>query len=148
MKRFFFVLLVLVVAFSGVAEARRHHHVIAAAPQPVSFWADGGGGLIREARRHLGGNPTGWARVWCGRFLDMVLRRTGHAKGSNLARRYAGYGHHAAGPCVGCIVVWRHHVGVVTAVSHNGITVISGNDGRRVRERERSMRGVIAYRWP
>lgn len=166
MKRLLVAIFAFVVVVS-IADARpRHHHHHRhhtsvektnynfddrfAVSAPRSFAADAGssGGIIREMRRHLGDNPTGWRRVWCGVFLDMVLRRTGHAKGSPLARAYSKYGHAAAGPATGTIVVWRHHVGVVTAVSHGSITVISGNDGRRVRERSRSTAGVIAYRWP
>jgi hypothetical protein len=104
--------------------------------------------LISEMRRHLGGNPTGWAHVWCGRMLDIALRRTGHPPGSALARAYSRYGRPAGGPAPGVIAVWPHHVGVVTAVAGRTIKVISGNDGHRVRERERSVRGVIAWRMP
>jgi hypothetical protein len=82
-------------------------------------------------------------------MLDIALRATGHPPGSNLARAYASYGRAAHGPAPGVIAVWPHHVGVVTAVHGDGtITMISGNDGRRVRERERSMRGAIAWRVP
>jgi uncharacterized protein (TIGR02594 family) len=131
----------------------RHHRVVAAAPQAQapSFWNWGGGGgsgVISEMRRYMGGNPTGWARVWCGVFLDMALRATGHQRGSAAARDYARYGRPARGPAPGAIVVWPHHVGVVTAVQGGNIQVISGNDGHRVRERLRTTAGVIAYRWP
>jgi hypothetical protein len=43
--------------------------------------------------------------------------------------------------------VFRHHVGIVVAVSGPGrIVLLSGNDGGAVRQRERSSRGVIAWR--
>ncbi len=42
--------------------------------------------LVSEARRYMGTNPTGRGRQWCGAFLDMVLKKTGHAGGGNLAR--------------------------------------------------------------
>ena len=29
--------------------------------------------VVAEARRHLGGNPTGRGRLWCARFMNMVL---------------------------------------------------------------------------
>src|SRR5476649_714574 len=35
--------------------------------------------LVSEARRYLGTNPTGRGRQWCGAFLDLVLKKTGHA---------------------------------------------------------------------
>lgn len=69
-------------------------------------------------------------------------------RGGNLARWWARYGSNAHGPAVGAIVVWRHHVGLITGRGSDGWVVKSGNDGRAVRERERSLRGVIAYRWP
>jgi hypothetical protein len=32
--------------------------------------------LVSEARRYLGTNPTSRRSLWCGAFMDMVLRRT------------------------------------------------------------------------
>ncbi|MHB0785586.1 C40 family peptidase [Bradyrhizobium sp. 5.13L] len=47
------------------------------------------------------------------------------------------------------IVVWRHHVGVITGRAANGEWIVkSGNDGNRVRERPRSLARVIALRVP
>src|SRR5581483_3039533 len=61
----------------------------------------GGGDLVSEARRYIGGNPTGRSSLWCGAFMDLILRRTGHRPGSNLARDYASYGTRVSGPQVG-----------------------------------------------
>lgn len=83
---------------------------------------------------------------WCGWWMRHHLGVSD--KAGNLARWWAGYGSKAHGPSVGVIVVWRHHVGIITGRSDSGWVVKSGNDGHRVRERERSLRGVIAYRWP
>jgi hypothetical protein len=69
-------------------------------------------------------------------------------KAYNVARRWAGYGTRAAGPAVGVIVVWPNHVGKITGREDGEWVVLSGNDGHRVRQRPRSLRGVIAYRWP
>lgn len=105
----------------------------------------GTGNIIDTARRFLGGNPTRMARQWCGAFLRLVVP---HDPGAsfNLARSWAHYGR-ASHPQVGSIVVFPHHVGIVTQLHDNGTaTVISGNDGRRVRERIRSLRGAIAFR--
>jgi hypothetical protein len=67
----------------------------------------------------------------------------------NLARRWASYGSPASSDCVNCIAVWPHHVGIVTGRPGPGTIVLkSGNDGHAVRERERSTRGIIAYRYP
>lgn len=66
-----------------------------------------------------------------------------------VARNWAKVGTPASGPANGVIAVFRNHVGRVTAVdpSRPGMMkMISGNDGRAVRERWRSTRGVIAWR--
>lgn len=68
-----------------------------------------------------------------------------HDRSLWLARNWARVGRptHAR---PGAIVVWRHHVGRVIAVSGSRILVHSGNDGHRVRTRWRTTRGVIAFR--
>jgi uncharacterized protein (TIGR02594 family) len=93
--------------------------------------------LIAEARKYLGGNPTGWRSDWCGRFLDMILKKTGHKGGGNLARGYIHYGTRLAGPQIGAIAVFARkgggHVGIVTGIDANGNPiVISGNYNDRV----------------
>jgi hypothetical protein len=103
---------------------------------------------IAIARRYLGGNPTGWARAWCGAFMRLVMRAAGYPDlpSGNLAAAWRRYGRPNA-PQPGAIVVWRHHVGLITALHGAGFaTVISGNDGHRVRERPRSIAGAIAFR--
>ena len=99
-----------------------------------------GSGIIREARRYLGGNPTTRSNLWCARFMKLVLERTGHrGTGSDLAASFAHYGHHVSGPRVGAIAVMSRrgggHVGIITGVDgHGNLTMISGNSGNRVRE--------------
>jgi uncharacterized protein (TIGR02594 family) len=110
-------------------------------------------GLINEARRYLGTNPTGRAHDWCGAFLDMVLKRTGHRGGGNLARAYTRYGTRIAGPAVGAIAVFARrgggHVGIVTGIDSNGNPiVISGNHNHRVAESVYPARRAIAYVMP
>lgn len=109
-----------------------------------------GAALIAEARRYLGTNPTKRATLWCGAFLDMVLRRTGHRGGGNLALGYARYGKRISGPKVGAIVVLRRngggHVGIVTGVDSNGNPiVISGNHNHRVAVATYPRSRVVAY---
>ena len=102
----------------------------------------------RDSRQAYGrasyGDPR--PRAWCGWWLRQHLG-VGNRSG-NLARWWAGYGGNAHGPAVGAIVVWPHHVGIITGHTDAGWVVKSGNDGHAVRERERSLRGVIAFRWP
>jgi hypothetical protein len=37
----------------------------------------GSSNVVAEARRYLGGNPTGRGSLWCARFMNLVLQRTG-----------------------------------------------------------------------
>ena len=105
--------------------------------------------LVSEARNFLGTNPTGRSRAWCGAFLDMVLKKTGHAGGGNLARAYAGYGTRVSGPQVGAIAVMNHHVGVVSGVDPNGNPIIvSGNHNRTVAESVYPRSRITAYVMP
>jgi uncharacterized protein (TIGR02594 family) len=122
---------------------------------------DGGGGfgggssVVAEARRYLGGNPTGRSSLWCATFMNMVLERTGHrGTGSNLARSFASYGTRLSGPQVGAIAVMSRgrrggHVGVVSGIDANGNPIIiSGNHGRRVAESTYSRGRIYAYVMP
>ncbi len=55
--------------------------------------------VVAEARRYIGGNPTSRGRLWCARFMNMVLERSGHhGTGSDLARSFASYGQRVSGP--------------------------------------------------
>jgi hypothetical protein len=91
--------------------------------------------------RVSGGRP----RAWCGWYArSLVGSDPGPAY--NLARNWAHWGH-ASGPGVGVMVVWSHHVGMITGRSADGQWIVkSGNDGHGVRERPRSISGAIAFR--
>lgn len=105
--------------------------------------------LVSEARSYMGTNPTGRGRAWCGAFMDLVLRKTGHAGGGNLARAYARYGTRVSGPQVGAIAVMNHHVGVVSGVDANGNPIIvSGNHNRTVAESVYPRGRIMAYVMP
>lgn len=110
---------------------------LAGALEPLGM----GGGMLREAKRVIGrGRPARWCGWWLGQHLGMPFRHLW------LARNWADVGSNAGGPRVGAIVVWRHHVGIITGRSDKGWIVKSGNDGRAVRERPRSIAGAIAFR--
>ena len=109
--------------------------------------------LVSEARKYIGTNPTGRGSLWCGAFMDLVLKRTGHAGGGNLASGYAHYGTRIAGPQVGAIAVMgRHgggHVGVVSGIDANGNPIIvSGNHNRTVAESVYPRGRIAAYVLP
>ncbi len=95
--------------------------------------------IIVEAKRWIGTNPTGWDRVWCARFMNFVLKRTGHpGTGSDAASSFASYGKRLWWPQVGAIAVMTRgknggHVGIVTGFDDNGNPIIiSGNHNKRV----------------
>ena len=115
----------------------------------------GGSRLVAEARRHIGRNPTGRATLWCARFMNMVLERSGHrGTGSDMARSFASYGRRVSGPQVGAIAVMSRgrrggHVGVVSGIDAKGNPIIvSGNHGRRVAEATYPKSRVYAYVMP
>ena len=126
--------------------------------EPNGFTTSGGFGgssVVAEARRYLGGNPTGRGRLWCARFMNLVLERTGHhGTGSDMARSFASYGQRVSGPQVGAIAVMGRrggggHVGVVSGIDAQGNPiVISGNYGHRVREVPMSRGRIYAYVMP
>jgi uncharacterized protein (TIGR02594 family) len=102
--------------------------------------------LVSEARKYIGTNPTGRGSLWCGAFMDMVLKRTGHAGGGNLAWGYARYGTRVSGPQVGAIAVMHGHVGVVSGIDANGNPiVVSGNHNHTVAESVYPRGRVAAY---
>jgi uncharacterized protein (TIGR02594 family) len=114
----------------------------------------GSSNVVAEARRYLGGNPTGRARLWCARFMNMVLQHTGHrGTGSDMARSFASYGHRVSGPQVGAIAVMGRrgggHVGVVSGIDASGNPiVVSGNHGHRVAEAVYPRGRIYAYVMP
>ena len=109
--------------------------------------------LVSEARKYIGTNPTGRGSLWCGAFMDMVLKRTGHSGGGNLASAYAHYGQRVSGPQVGAIAVMGRrgggHVGVVSGVDPNGNPIIvSGNHNHTVAESVYPAGRISAYVLP
>jgi uncharacterized protein (TIGR02594 family) len=115
----------------------------------------GSSGLVAEARRYIGTNPTGRSRLWCARFLNLVLERSGRqGSGSDMAQSFAAYGSRVSGPQVGAIAVMSRgkrggHVGVVSGIDANGNPIIiSGNHGRSVAESAYPRGRVYAYVMP
>jgi uncharacterized protein (TIGR02594 family) len=141
----------------GAAEMRtrgldRRQASLMADSQSSGMSSSGGSSVVTEARRYLGGNPTGRGRLWCARFMNLVLERTGHrGTGSDMARSFAHYGQRVSGPQVGAIAVMGRrggggHVGVVSGIDAQGNPiVISGNYGHRVREVPMSRGRIYAY---
>ncbi|MGA9540906.1 MAG: hypothetical protein WBQ77_07640, partial [Methyloceanibacter sp.] len=77
----------------------------------------------------------------CGWYMRTQL---GGGPEYNLARNWAKRGRPLNGPRVGAVVVWPHHVGMITGRTKEGHWIVrSGNDGGRVRERPRSVAGAV-----
>jgi uncharacterized protein (TIGR02594 family) len=114
----------------------------------------GSSNVVAEARRYIGGNPTGRGSLWCARFMNMVLQHSGYrGTGSDLARSFASYGQRVSGPQIGAIAVMGRrgggHVGVVSGIDAGGNPiVVSGNNGNRVREAPISRGRIYAYVMP
>jgi len=110
--------------------------------------------VVAEARRYLGGNPTGTGSLWCARFMNLVLQHTGYkGTGSDAAVSFAHYGQRVSGPQVGAIAVMGRrgggHVGIITGIDRSGNPImISGNNGNRVKEAPISRGRIYAYVMP
>jgi len=136
------VLFTSVLAFSTVdAQARGRHHGIHAA-RHGAHKHHARAFAHRRFGRHEGrsGRPSAWCGWWLGQHLGMSDRSLW------LARNWRSAGSNAGGPEVGVVVVWPHHVGIITGREGSGWIVKSGNDGHTVRERVRSIAGAIAFR--
>jgi uncharacterized protein (TIGR02594 family) len=136
----------------GLAEANAS---LASSAAPIATSAGfGSSNVVAEARRYIGGNPTGRGSLWCARFMNMVLQHTGyHGTGSDMAGSFASYGQRISGPQIGAIAVMGRrgggHVGVVSGIDANGNPIIvSGNNGNRVREAPISRGRIYAYVMP
>jgi uncharacterized protein (TIGR02594 family) len=132
------------------ATSRRHRAVAATSASSLATAGFSSNALVAEARRYLGTNPTGRRSLWCGAFMDMILRETGHKGGGNLALGYAHYGHRVSGPQVGAIAVMGRkgggHVGVVVGIDGNGNPIlISGNHNHTVAQSVYPRRRIVAY---
>ncbi|WP_156433611.1 TIGR02594 family protein [Bradyrhizobium retamae] len=111
--------------------------------------------VVAEARKYLGGNPTGRGSLWCARFMNMVLQHSGYrGTGSDMASSFAKYGQRISGPQVGAIAVMSRgrrggHVGIITGIDAKGNPImISGNSGNRVRELPVARGRIYAYVMP
>jgi uncharacterized protein (TIGR02594 family) len=139
--------------------AHRHHHhhrnhYTSRSDTNETGFSGGGfvSNVVAEARRYIGGgNPTGRSRLWCARFMNMVLNRSGHkGTGSDMASSFAHYGRRVSGPEVGAIAVMGRrgggHVGVVSGIDRRGNPIIvSGNHGHRVAESVYPRGRIYAY---
>lgn len=161
--------LAVLVGATGSAEARRHNHHRTGTADWAGFGYSSDSGYSnddaserrqkRHNRRHRqidserGGGysvasraPSGGYGVgprpgkWCGWYMRTQL---GGGPEFNVAANWRRYGSSTT-PQVGAVVVWPHHVGIITGRTSNGQWIVkSGNDGGQVRERARSVSGAV-----
>jgi uncharacterized protein (TIGR02594 family) len=136
---------------AGIGRSRAPAFTQASVSPAAGF---GSSNVVAEARRYIGGNPTGRGRLWCARFMNMVLQHSGlHGTGSDMARSFASYGQRVSGPQIGAIAVMGRrgggHVGVVSGIDASGNPiVVSGNHGHRVAESVYPRGRIYAYVMP
>jgi uncharacterized protein (TIGR02594 family) len=135
----------------GFANANASVAPSAASTETAPSAGFGSSNVVAEARRYLGGNPTSRRTLWCARFMNMVLERSGHrGTGSDLASSFAHYGQRVSGPEIGAIAVMSRrgggHVGIVSGIdAHGNPILVSGNSGHRVREAAYPRARIYAY---
>jgi hypothetical protein len=92
----------------------------------------------REMSRSSGLGPR--PAQWCGWYMRSQL---GGGPEFNLAANWRRYGS-AGSPQVGAVVVWPHHVGIITGRASNGQWIVKqGNYSGRVHEGPRSVSGAV-----
>ncbi len=129
-------------AFAKHHHRHTHHVRPIGAPEAPGFWSflqGGGSDVVSEARSQIGnGAIYGRRNLWCARFMNYVLKVTGHkGTGSDMAASFAVMPHTSMR--VGAIAVMSRrgggHVGVVSGIDASGNPIIiSGNHAGRVRE--------------
>ena len=128
---FFTMLTVLILASSlpiAPAEAVPSPFANGASQKPAK--------ATKVASRKVGPRPARWCGWW-------MRTQKGGGPEYNLAWNWARWGRPAR-PRVGAVVVWPHHVGMITGRTASGQWIVkSGNDGGRVRERPRSVKGAV-----
>lgn len=152
-------------SFSTEAQARprhhhhhAHHHHVRRVPQEVSNFGapsfpsffTNTSNVVSTARRYIGsGAVFGRRNLWCARFMNYVLEKTGYrGTRSDMARSFARLPRTSMH--VGAIAVMTRrgggHVGVVSGVTKNGDPIIiSGNHNNRVAESVYPRSRVVAF---
>lgn len=127
MRLAFMAMALMLISIAGVttADARRYDR-----------GDDGSRYQSRKVQSGVGARPGRWCGWW-------MRTQKGGGPHLNLARNWRGWGR-PSGPQIGAVVVWQHHVGMITGRTAKGQWIVkSGNDGGRVRERARSVAGAV-----
>lgn len=144
----------LLCALSAATSAHARHQK---QPHETSWEPWRGFPIVSEAKRWIGSGPVfGRQTLWCARFMNYILEKTGHrGSGSDQAISFKHYsGIKVSGPRVGAIAYMHGrgptgHVGVVSGIAASGDPIIiSGNWNGHVAEVTVPRRIVIAYVMP
>jgi hypothetical protein len=129
----FFTLLTVLVLASSLAAGSA-----GAFPSPFADGASQRSAKVAKPTHfNVGPKPARWCGWW-------MRTQKGGGPELNLARNWANWGRPAHGPRVGAVVVWSHHVGLITGRTKDGQWIVkSGNDGGQVRERPRNVSGAV-----
>ena len=114
------------------------HHVSTRVTRAGSRYHQNASSRHSTGSRHnaTGARPARWCGWW-------MRTQKGGGPELNLASNWRHWGR-PSGPQIGAVVVWRHHVGMITGRAAGGQWIVkSGNDGGRVRERPRSVAGAV-----
>lgn len=148
MKKLVFAVLALGLLMTTAARAEYDQSLDHAA---LAYADDGGTVRSHDRGRVISrGAPQGCPRsLYCGCGLSLYLFKQNIRK-LWLARNWLTIGTRLAKPEVGAVVVYARgrnggHVGLITAVHAHSIRVLSWNDGRATRERERNLSGVLGF---
>jgi hypothetical protein len=118
------------------ARSSRHHYASRGHSTRSSRHQYASRGSSTRSHHATGAKPARWCGWW-------MRAQKGGGPELNLARNWRSWGR-PSGPRVGAVVVWSHHVGMITGRTASGQWIVkSGNDGGRVRERPRSVAGAV-----
>ncbi len=143
------VVLILALVYSTSAFAKhhyhRHHHHHRHGVVTVGNVAEGLGVGLAHVLHDMNRPKDCYGIPWCGCWLKHHLGVISSHLNLNRAIEWLDWGHKTS-PHIGAVVVWRHHVGVITGGSPGRWVVTSGNDGHAVRSRRRSVAGAVGFR--
>jgi hypothetical protein len=105
--------------------------------------------IVSVAKRDIGkGNHTPQKGPWCAAQMRIWTRAAGYSPmPSDKASDWARWGR-PTHPAPGAVMVMAHHIGVVTAVHGDSVTLLSGNHNHRVGFGVYGLRRAIAFRAP
>src|SRR5579871_3347098 len=104
--------------WTGIGAAHGHGYAVTLGRRGRAWGEDFAEHRTFASTHVSGGRP----RAWCGWYARGLVGRDPGPE-YNLARNWTHWGH-AAGPGVGVMVVWSHHVGMITGRAPNGQWIV------------------------